>query len=81
MRCREHGFRPLISGHQSGPSERLIIVRFKSLNPFDIRASVRTYTPDELLYPATVSIPLISGHQSGRVKTLHLSCASMSQSL
>ena len=39
------------------------------LNPFDIRASVRT-TPNPAHYLHSVSIPLISGHQSGLVKKL-----------
>ena len=57
---------PLISGHQSGLSVLRILAVRARLNPFDIRASVRTF---EVLYITDdnkVSIPLISGHQSGR---------------
>jgi len=55
---------PLISGHQSGRDSR-IRPGLLRLNPFDIRASVRTMKNGK---PSsrTVSIPLISGHQSGR---------------
>ena len=34
---------PLISGHQSGHDHRRRKLSFESLNPFDIRASVRTW--------------------------------------
>ena len=37
-----------------------------SLNPFDIRASVRTSRKDRSQRRRRVSIPLISGHQSGQ---------------
>ena len=39
--------------------------RFR-LNPFDIRASVRTVPPRFVRVWSHVSIPLISGHQSGQ---------------
>jgi len=46
----------------------------KCLNPFDIRASVRTISRRRMAPLVRVSIPLISGHQSGRNR-LARSCA------
>ena len=79
----------MISGHQSGrcsekdpasagclnPFDIRASVRtalfqqhqaIEGLNPFDIRASVRTQYRAQLHRGEGVSIPLISGHQSGR---------------
>jgi len=44
-------------------------MRFRNrLNPFDIRASVRTIPIFSMYLFCDVSIPLISGHQSGRAR-------------
>jgi len=57
---------PLISGHQSGPMRATNGWSVSCLNPFDIRASVRTPRIWRNGRQIRVSIPLISGHQSGR---------------
>ena len=44
------------------------------LNPFDIRASVRTHKRDKFA-TCCVSIPLISGHQSGLFEAHSLALA------
>jgi len=56
---------PLISGHQSGHGETDKPLATARLNPFDIRASVRTAGALRGHCRFGVSIPLISGHQSG----------------
>ncbi len=52
-----------------------------SLNPFDIRASVRTSQAVAVKVSSSVSIPLISGHQSGPEARAALTMDDVSQSL
>ena len=71
---------PLISGHQSGPKRSVGGSFSICLNPFDIRASVRTPCGRYPVSRRCVSIPLISGHQSGHRRPPCLGC-DQSQSL
>ena len=56
---------PLISGHVSGPEDVSNRGGIGGLNPFDIRACVRTCGVFQQARRGDVLIPLISGHVSG----------------
>ena len=61
-----HVLIPLKSGHVSGLGSPATLSSPSSLNPFEIRACVRTVTPRSMRRAAPVLIPLKSGHVSGR---------------
>ena len=70
-RRRRHVLIPFRSGHQSGQVEANVPSIVSRLNPFQIRASVRTETLAEI-HEMYVLIPFRSGHQSGRRQPLQL---------